>query len=231
MMYARSLRTISSRSSAPILKRTWTSLTRTDESLTVHALDNTAFPYVWLRDSCQSPKCVNPATGHKLHRTSDIPLDIAPVEGNKGVQVTENGLQIMWNDGQRSVFEKGWLERYGSTEAQDKYHRNDLLKPQLWNRESIAPLSALSFGYEELQRGDGRLGKALEELFRYGIVFVRGVPNEETSDEKCELWKVAEMFGDVRNTFYGEVWDVVKLKDGNNVGYTDLPLPLHMDLL
>jgi hypothetical protein len=49
------------------LRRTWTSLTRAAESLTVHALNDTTFPYIWLRDSSQSPECVNPITGSKRH--------------------------------------------------------------------------------------------------------------------------------------------------------------------
>jgi hypothetical protein len=197
----------------------------------VHALEDTTFPYVWLRDSCQSPQCVNPATGHKLHRTSDIPPNIAPIEGEAGAQVTDTGLEILWKDGHRSLFEKTWLQRYASPIVEERYHFNDTLKPQMWDRASIPPLTALSFPYRGLQSSDEQLAKALEQLFKYGIIFIRGVPNEETSDEKCELWPLAKMFGDLRKTFYGVVWDVVKLKDGNNVGYTDLPLGLHMDLL
>jgi len=33
-------------------------------------------PYTWLRDSCQCSECVHPTTRQKLHRTSDVPLDI-----------------------------------------------------------------------------------------------------------------------------------------------------------
>jgi len=213
------------------LRRTWTSLTRTPESITVHALNDATFPYVWLRDSCQSPESVNSVTGSKRHRTSDIPLNIAPIEGENGIQVTENGLQILWKDGQRSIFERGWLQIYASPSAEEKFHWDDTIKPQLWNRDSFPPFSTLSFPYQEILSSDKQNAKAIEQLCKYGVVFVRGVPKEETSDEKCELWRLAEKFGDVRKTFYGIVWDVVKLKDGNNVGYTDLPLGLHQDLL
>ena len=91
-------------------RRTWTSLSRHVNGLTIHALDNTNFPYNWLRDSCQSPESVHPSTKQKLHRTSDIPFDIVPEDGESGVRVTADGLEINWNDGHKSVFEKHWLE-------------------------------------------------------------------------------------------------------------------------
>jgi hypothetical protein len=206
-------------------------LTRTSESVIVHALNNTTFPYVWLRDSCQSPENVNSVTGSKRYRTSDIPLDIAPIEDENGIQVAETGLQILWKDGQRSRFDREWLQIHASPAAQARFHGNDTLKPQLWTRDSFPPFDTLSFPYQDILASDEQNAKAIEQLCKYGVVFIRGVPNEETSDAKCELWRLAEKFGDVRKTFYGIVWDVVKLKDGNNVGYTDMPLGLHQDLL
>lgn len=211
--------------------RTWTSLTRTAEKLTVHALNNTTFPYIWLRDSCQAPESINPSTGHKLHCTSDIPLDIAPIEGGGGVRVTDTGLEILWNDGRRSVLEKQWLERYASPAAEEKFHWDDTFKIQPWTRASISSSSTLFIPYLDILSSDEELVKAMEQLAKYGLLLIRGVPNEETSDERCELKRLAERFGEMRKTFYGLVWDVVKLKDGRNVAFTNLPLGLHMDLL
>lgn len=212
--------------------RTWTSLTRTPENITVHALNNATFPYVWLRDSCQAPESINPKTGHKLHCTSDIPLDIAPIEGEDGIKVTDTGLEISWNDGRRSVFEKQWLETYSSPDVEVKFHWDDSFKIQPWSRASIlASPTMTGFPYQSILSSDEELLKAMEQLAKYGLVFIRGVPTKETSDEKCELKRLAQRFGEMRTTFYGLVWDVVKLKDGNNVAFTDLPLRLHMDTL
>ena len=35
---------------------------------------------------------------------ADIPLNIAPIEGENGIQVTETGLQVLWKDGRKSRF-------------------------------------------------------------------------------------------------------------------------------
>jgi len=72
---------------------------------------------------------------------------------------------------------------------------------------------------------------AIMQLERYGLAFVTGVPTHETSTETCELRKLAEMFGEIRNTFYGELWDVKNIRNSRNIAYTNLDLGLHMDLL
>ena len=50
------------------------------------------------RDSCQSSNCIRQNSKQKLHRSSDIPLNIAPVESGEGVKVTSSGINIIWND-------------------------------------------------------------------------------------------------------------------------------------
>jgi gamma-butyrobetaine dioxygenase len=231
-MFTRSLRQSYRTLSLTTHTRSWTSLTRTQESITVHALNDATFPYIWLRDSCQAPESINPKTGHKLHCTSDIPLDIAPIEGDHGLKLTETALEISWTDGRKSVFEKHWLETYSSPSAEKKFHWEDSFAIQPWSRASILASDTFTgFPYETLLSSDEELLKAYEQVAKYGILFIRGVPTEETSDEKCELKRLAERFGEMRKTFYGLVWDVVKLKDGKNVAFTNLDLRLHMDLL
>jgi gamma-butyrobetaine dioxygenase len=212
-------------------RRTWTSLTRTPENLTVHALNNATFPYIWLRDSCQSPKCVHPAAGHKLHCTSDIPLNIAPIEAESGVQVTDNGLEILWNDGWKSEYKKQWLKRYAFPELEEKFHWDDTFRMEHWTRDSLSRSPGLSFSYQEIMSSDEAVAKAIEQLGKYGLFFIRNAPHEETGDENCDLKRVVARFGSMRQTFYGTVWDVVKRDHVTNVALTDLELRLHQDLL
>ena len=212
-------------------RRTWTSLTRSADSLTIHALNNAVFPYIWLRDSCQSAESIHPSTRQKLHRTSDIPLNILPVDGQTGINVIENGLEILWTDGRKSVFDKLWLERYSTPASEAKFHWDDSLREESWTRSSISHLPSLFVPYREILSSGPALVSAMEQLLKYGLLFIRGVPNEDTSHEHCELKILAEKFGELRMTFYGLVWDVVNLKDSKNIAYTNLDLGLHMDLL
>ncbi|KAG6819902.1 hypothetical protein H0H93_007539 [Arthromyces matolae] len=103
-------------------------------------------------------------------------------------------------------------------------------KIELWNREKIAQTPDLFLSYGILQTPQGLLA-ALNQICRYGLLFVKDVPNIETSDEACELPTLARIFGEIRSTFYGRVWNVRNIRNSKNVAYTDLDLGLHMDLL
>lgn len=208
--------------------RRWTTLTHTKDALTIHALKNTSFPYIWLRDSCQSEDCVHPSSRQKLHRTSDIPLDITPIED--GVQVTPTGIDITWSDGHQSSFDQDFLERHASTSKLAEWHHDNLLAEQSWTSGSISRTPNLFIPYDRVRTSSG-LVDAITQLTKYGLLFVSGVFNKETSNETCELRTLAERFGEIRHTFYGLLWDVVNVPNSRNIAYTNLDLGLHMDLL
>uniref|UniRef100_A0A8H8CHI4 Gamma-butyrobetaine dioxygenase n=1 Tax=Psilocybe cubensis TaxID=181762 RepID=A0A8H8CHI4_PSICU len=212
-------------------KRTWTTLTRTSDALTIHALKDTSFPYVWLRDSCQSTACVHPTNRQKLHRSSDVPLDISPIAGAQGVQVTPGGIDIAWADGHRSTFARAFLERHADPAELERWHYDQHLAEEAWTNESVSKLSDLFLPYAAVRDTDQGLVDAITQLAKYGLVFLTGVPNKETANETCELRRVGERFGEIRPTFYGLLWDVVNLSNSKNIAYTNLDLGLHMDLL
>ena len=184
------------------------------------------FPYSWLRDSCLCPKCVNPSTAHKLHKTSDIPPNIQPKAN--GIRVSSDGFHIEWMNGHQSFFPIPFLDRHSSPSKLSAAHK-DLPKIP-WSASSLPNTSNLFLQYEELHTPKG-LVAAINQLTQYGLLLVRGVPNAEWSNEKCELRKLAQLFGDIRTTFYGEMFDVKNMRNSNNVAYTNLNLALHMDLL
>jgi len=59
---------------------------------------------------------------------------------------------------------------------------------------------------------------------------VTDVPTEETSDEHCEVKRLAERFGEIRETLYGKIWNVRSYVGSKNIAFTDLHLGLHMDI-
>lgn len=222
-------------------KRTWTTLTRGREALTVHALGDTPFPYVWLRDSCQAPASVHPGTRQKLHRTSDVALDVEPVPGIDSVRVVaghtsaeRDAVSIVWKDGHESVYTREFLERYALPGRLEAFHADAHLRERAWTRDDIQRIPGLFVDYENVNSISGTdtgLLDAMTQLAQYGILFVRGVPHRETDNETCELRRLAERFGEIRPTFYGVLWDVVNLRESRNIAYTNLDLGLHMDLL
>ncbi|KAF7297464.1 Glycoside hydrolase family 5 protein [Mycena indigotica] len=207
-----------------LLRRHWSSFTRTEEALTIDGLGR--FPFRWLRDSCLSPECVHPSNSQKLHRSSDIPHDIQPA--TDGVRLADGQLHIRWKDGHQSVFPRDFLERHSSRERLKAFH-NDVEEVP-WVAENIAGSSSLFVDYEALQGKTG-LRTAIDQLCSRGLLFVKGVPNQETSDANCELRNLAERFSQIRDTFYGPVWDVVNLRDSTNIAFTNLYLGFHQDIL
>jgi hypothetical protein len=84
--------------------------------------------------------------------------------------------------------------------------------------------------YKSLHTPSGLLA-GINQLSQLGLLVVTGVPNVESSIQTCELRKLAQLFGEIRDTFYGELWDVRNVRNARNIAYTNLDLGLHMDLL
>ena len=196
-------------------------LTKTEEGI---EFQGHHFPYIWLRDSCRCPRCVHPSTQQKLSRSSDACSDSQP----KGLNVTDEGVKITWGSGHESVFSPKFLEQYSTPAARHDFHQD--VDPVPWDNDVLQKSNSLFVQYEDLRRPEGRL-KAMTQIAQYGLLFIRGVPNHETSNETCELRKLASIFGEIRETFYGPLWDVVNLRNSTNIAYTNLFLDLHMDLL
>lgn len=224
------------------LVRNWTSVTTTKDSLVVDTLGKTAFPYVWLRDSCQGPESIHPSTRQKLHRTSDIPLDVCPKAllvgetfnpndaPTRSVQILPDGLKITWNDGHVSSYTSEFLSTHSASEKLQKFHYSDYTSPSTWTSATITQSPNLYINYGSLNDPKG-LVEAMTQLLKYGLIFVSGVPTEHKANDACELKTLAEKFGEIRNTFYGELWDVINIQNSKNIAYTNLDLGLHMDLL
>lgn len=185
-----------------------------------------SFSHQWLRDSCQCPSCVHPSTLQKLHRSSDIPVNIRPVPG--GLIASADGVRIRWIDGHESFYGPAFLERYSSPSELQRFHL--YVEQAHWNASSISQAPDLYIPYKELTE-PSRLLDAINQLTKFGLLFVTGVPNERTSNDACELRKLANVFGELRTTFYGELWDVKNVRNSRNIAYTNLDLGLHMDLL
>ena len=74
-------------------------------------------------------------------------------------------------------------------------------------------------------------GESIQATPCYNLLFVTPVPNEKASNEECELRSLAKKFSGIRDTMYGETWDVKNVRNSRNIAYTNLFLGLHMDLM
>ncbi len=149
------------------------------------------------------------------------------------------GLWVEWpaaagQEPHLSFYSANFLKQYASPSSRSDFHHD--VQPRPWSSADISNMiakpdsRAIAVPYDMLDR-PAVLRKAFRSLLRYGILFVRGGPSEETSDENCELRVLANTFGEIRRTFYGDTWDVRNLRHSKNIAYTNLDLGLHMDLL
>lgn len=185
-----------------------------------------SLPYRWLRDSCQCPNCVHPSTRQKLHRTSDIPTDVRPQPG--GVRLTDDVLHISWAPDHQSHYPRDLIERYASSQNLRVFHKD--VDAKRWDVAGLKSSPDLFLPYSSIHTPSGLLS-AITQLTQYGLLFVTDVPNDKTSNEECELRILAQRFGEIRETFYGQTWDVKNVRNSKNIAYTNIHLDLHMDLL
>ncbi|WVW81384.1 hypothetical protein I302_103376 [Kwoniella bestiolae CBS 10118] len=205
-----------------------------------------------LRDSCTCKICRDPSTSQKNFTTGQAMREAYPSssDGRKGVRPlieaadisnpknksVKKGLKITWKgDGQGHAT---YLTKFKLRLLTDRpFYQEVLVQPPifdrtLWDTKEIANSPKLRIPLEEIESKDpAALLGMLEQLQKFGLVIVENVPTSPTEDEECHLRKVMGYIGEIRNTFYGETWNVKSMKKSKNVAYTNLDLGLHMDLL
>ncbi|KAL1893598.1 hypothetical protein Sste5346_006429 [Sporothrix stenoceras] len=103
------------------------------------------------------------------------------------------------------------------------------LPRRLWDRSTIEKaLKPVSYA-DWMAADDGNNAefyRGLLDLHELGILIVDNVPDSETA-----VKEIANQIGNIQNTFYGELFDVVSKPQAENVAYTNVFLCLHQDLL
>ena len=171
------------------------------------------FHAVWLRDNCPCPECRHPS-GQRLLDTRAIPDGIAVTDAR-----SENGgIEAIFADGHRAHWEAGWLRDHcccGEEPPPRARHR-------LWGAELQSELPA--FRFEEVAAGGAGLRAWLGAVDELGFGILTGAPTEPWT-----VTRVAELFGYVRETNYGRLFDVRSLVNPSNLAYTGLGLGAHTD--
>lgn len=181
----------------------------------------------FLRDACVCPLCINLSSKQKNFQTTDIPATIEA----KSVEQQPNGdVGITWTNDVPG-FGKDHVSRIPATLFQTHQTRRSLNNarymrdPTAWgNKYLTARFEYIDF--EEYMHDEQRLWHALKFLHKYGILLVRGIPDDEHAIEE-----LTSRIGRIRDTFYGRTWDVKSVPNARNVAYTPQHLGLHMDLL
>lgn len=168
------------------------------------------FHYLWLRDNC--PNCRS-SNGQKLHETNRLDPRVRP----KSVSSTDHELIVRWNDGVKSVFSVAYLLKYDYDTPMERCSR-----AQLWTRTTLGRVRR--HDYDAVTSDAGARTAWLADVAVYGFSLLRNVPAIEE-----KLFDVVALFGFVRVTNYGRLFDVRTEENASNLAFTPQPLSLHTD--
>jgi gamma-butyrobetaine dioxygenase len=175
---------------------------------TTVTIDGHRFHALWLRDNCPCAECRH-ESGQRLLDTRSLPDSLAVVRSAEN-----GGLAVTFSDGHESQFDREWLRRHGS-EAVPRPRR-------LWGAEIQDRLPRSRF--DDVVAGGGALRDWLAAVDELGFAILTGGPTEPGT-----VTRVAELFGFVRETNYGRLFDVKTVVNPTNLAYTGLGLGAHTD--
>jgi gamma-butyrobetaine hydroxylase len=167
-----------------------------------------AFAALWLRDNCPCPECRH-ESGQRLIDTRSLPDDLAIVAAS-----ANEAVDITFSDGHVSRFDPAWL-RENAGEVAPRRQR-------LWGAEIQDELPVQR--YEDVAAGGTALRDWLAAVDELGFAILTGCGTEPGT-----VTHVAELFGYVRETNYGRLFDVRTVVNPTNLAYTGLGLGAHTD--
>ncbi|OMP87585.1 Gamma-butyrobetaine dioxygenase [Diplodia seriata] len=181
---------------------------------------------VFARDSCTCPMCVDPSSKQKQFQTSDIPADI---KATSTLDPEKQTLDITWTN-DIPGFPHDHVTRFdlkptAVTCRDSVYHPLEPKNRLVWDGKTMAEKNKW-IPYDRWMADDAVLHDGLEQLGRYGLVFLTDVPDSEQAVER-----IGGRIGLLKDTFYGRTWDVRSVAKAKNIAYTHQYLGLHMDLM
>lgn len=181
------------------------------------------FDHIFLRDSCTCAQCVDTSTRQKRFESADIPSNIRirdmKTDGTDNIILTWKHDVSGFGPDHKTVLRYSWLKKTSHFPVTHAYQGGK----QPWNALSN---QTKTFDYNDYMSDDQTLFHLLQQLQTHGLAFIKNLPEAESS-----VIQTANRIGPLKNTFYGETWDVRSVSNAKNVAYTDVHLGFHMDLL
>lgn len=175
------------------------------------------FHAIWLRDNALDPSTRDPGNGQRLITLADIPDGTQISEA----KITEGQLHVTFApEGLRCTWPLRWL-------ADHSYDRRPVpnILPeyaQTWDADLAGSVPSADLG--ALQT-DPQIKRAwLAAIRRYGFAKISGMTPREGG-----LFDIVDLFGYVRETNYGRLFEVRTEVNPTNLAYTGLGLQAHTD--
>ena len=161
---------------------------------------------LWLRDNCACRECRHPS-GQRLLDIAAIADDLALTDAR-----SENGSIV-------ARFTDGHEARCAASDLRAPQPR---LAPRLWGAELAEALPVERF--DDVADGGEALRRWLAAVDALGFAILTDGPTTAGT-----VTRVAELFGYVRETNYGRLFDVRSAVEPDNLAYTGLALGPHTD--
>jgi gamma-butyrobetaine dioxygenase len=166
------------------------------------------FHALWLRDNCPCPECRH-ESGQRLLDTRLIPDDLTVLSIAEGDPFT-----VAFSDGHVSRYDRAWLDAHAGPKPP---RQRRLWDAAIQNELPAAP-------YADVTGGGSALRDWLAAVDTLGFAILTGGPTEPET-----VTRTAELFGYVRETNYGRLFDVKTVVNPMNLAYTGLGLGAHTD--
>ena len=175
------------------------------------------FHAIWLRDNALDSDTRAPGNGQRLITIGDIPSDVSV----SAAQVVAGDLQVTFQPEDKTViFPADWLAEHCYDRDHDAVPGRVAPGITTWERGIDAP----SGDWSEVHANPSAKRNWLAAVAEYGFAKLTGGPTEAES-----LLKVADLFGYVRETNYGQYFEVRTEVNPTNLAYTGLGLQAHTD--
>jgi gamma-butyrobetaine hydroxylase len=171
------------------------------------------FHAIWLRDNCCCPDCRH-ESGQRLLDTRALADGVELVS----VRPANGGVEATFADGHTASWDAEWLRGHCYCDKERPASRGR----RLWDASIADELPASS--YEDVAGGGAALRDWLAAVDELGFALLTGGPTEPGT-----VTRVAELFGYVRETNYGRLFDVRSVVNPTNLAYTGLGLGAHTD--
>jgi len=175
------------------------------------------YPYLWLRDN--DPSAFDPETQERIFDLLSVAQDLIP----RDASLTDQGtvLRLSWPDrDEASRFDAAWLRARRPGEV---WGATDVVARDAWGSEMQAALPR--FDASEIVADKTVMLDFLHSLMRTGLTIVAGLDDDENAGIDF-----ARSLGPIRNSNFGETFNVCSKPNPINLAYTSHYLPLHTDL-
>ncbi|KAH6662643.1 hypothetical protein F5X68DRAFT_225879 [Plectosphaerella plurivora] len=184
------------------------------------------FSAVLLRDACSCPACVHHSTNQRLFSVADIPRNVSAqlVETNTAQDI----VTVTWKNDVPG-FDESHQTQLSMTKLRQLRSIGKPTGPEVFPSQALWTTQRLElpdYDYQTYLKDDEMLYDVIKQLRVYGLAFVNNIPGLESS-----LATIATRMGPIKDTFYGQTWDVRTVPQANNAAYTSSDLGFHTDLL